>query len=358
MARRMQRFFKTLTHEQRADPRTVAIAYGQHLWSQWRTGIADEKRLSRSRFYVGLALENSSIGEVTKRSALVADTLLLSHGCSGIYTELGRISDGNFRGDMANAACAYAGGMAMPPYPGQEGPVDEFYGMHCPDLDLLGRWVLDCEPLLRAGLAWYLPGYSSRKTASSESGATPDENPQAIRSIDLLIRDGRAVDASGVHPVKSKIVRPVLEIDLPFLENVDLKNFSRITVEEFQSYVGFRDFLRMSFLGMDDALNAVQSERELVRIGLDIADQVRATRAEMAKVNRKRAVAVTGAAVGSATAVLTAVYGPALAAVVTAVGAAGGWLPALQAMAENSKLSIREDKWYYVWMLSKESTSP
>jgi hypothetical protein len=234
--------------------------------------------------------------------------------------------------------------------------------MHCPDLAELGRWLLEAEPLLKAGLAWYLPSYAF-STSETENGVKgPRTKPEQVKAIDYLVRDGRAVDASGAEPIKSQLVRPVLRMDLPFIEGVNLRDFSKITIEEFSSYSAFRDFLRRSFLDMDMALNAVQSDRELLSLGLQIKDHVRSVRSDMEKAQRQRAVGVTGAVVGSVSAILVAVYGPALATAVAAAlgtgsGGVGVW-GIIHAATENSKRSLRQDKWYYVWALDKESKAP
>jgi hypothetical protein len=230
------------------------------------------------------------------------------------------------------------------------------YGMHCPDLRALGTWLLDAEPLLTAGLAWYLPSYSSSRYTLVDGirHNPPDNAPQPDPLLDYLIKDGRAVDASGADPIKSKIVRPVLHTELPFLQGVSLRDFSRITVEEFASFVAFRDFLRLSLLGLDDALNDVQSEREMLKIGLKINDEVRAMRAEMIKAQRRRALSASGAVLGAAGTILLAVYGPALATAIAALGASGGVWGFINAMSEGSTTVLRENKWYYVWALTKK----
>lgn len=61
--------------------------------------------------------------------------------------------------------------------------------------------------------------------------------------------------------------------------------------------------------------------------------------------------------IGFAGAILVAVYGPALAAAVAALGATGGVWGIIHAATENSTRALREDKWYYVWALAKESNT-
>jgi hypothetical protein len=351
VARRMRKFFRTLKGEHRPEPKAVAKLYGKLLWNNASDKLVDEKGLSRSRFYVGLSAGGSSdnFDELTKRTVLISDTLLFSHDWTGEYHHLG--TDTQYV-----PAESYVGQRVY--RPGSE----KKYGMHCPSLAGLGRWILDAEPLLKAGLAWYLPSYSisTAKVDAPVYGewkTGPFSEAKQVKAIDYLIRDGRAVDASGAEPVKSQLVRPVLRIDLPFVEGVSLQDFSKITIEEFASYSSLRDFFRRSFLEMDMALNDVQSDRELLKLSLEIKDQVRSVRSEMETARRKRTVGVTGAVIGSVGAILVAVYGPALAAAVAAVGATGGVWGIIHATTENNTRALREDKWYYVWALAKKSNT-
>jgi hypothetical protein len=330
----MDEFFWTLKKRDRLKPDLVAKNYGKLLWSGASLSVVNEKQLRRSRFHICLSTDsiNQNFNQLTKRATLISDTLLLSSNWAGEYYLLG---DGIFgNGELV------------------------VYGMNCPNLAGLGQWILDAEPLLKAGLAFYLPSYSASRDSRVNGKVVrraPDVKPKQVKAIDYLIRDGRAVDASGAEPIKSQLVRPVLYTELPFIEGVSLRQFSEITIEEFSSYSGFRDFLRQSFLEMDSSLNSVQSERELVKLSLQINDHIRSVRSEMVKARRRRAVSVSGATIGSLGAILVAVYGPALAAAIAAIGASGGVWSIIHAATENSTRTLREDKWYYVWVLAKES---
>ncbi|KUM73338.1 hypothetical protein AQI70_21445 [Streptomyces curacoi] len=171
--------------------------------------------------------------------------------------------------------------------------------------------------------------------------ASPDQVAQAYAqhpmpvasALDFLVQSGRAVSESSVcppHPLKSAVVRPVLTMDLPFLEGVRMADFSKITVEEFESYKAFQSLLRQEFLSLA-ALNAA--------------------------VRRKRAVAVSGAVAGTIGASLVAVYGPAFQTAVAALGAAGasGIRGIIQSAADNSPRTLRDSPWFYVWILARNS---
>ncbi|MBT2420251.1 hypothetical protein J7F01_13225 [Streptomyces sp. ISL-22] len=212
----------------------------------------------------------------------------------------------------------------------------EFLSMRCPDITALGTWLTEAEPLLRAGLAWYLPRYAvTRQTSLLSPDSVQTHHPMPVASaLDFLVQSGRAVSESSVcppHPLKSAVVRPGLTMDLPFLEGVRMADFSKITVEEFESCKAFQSLLRQEFLSLDTALNAA--------------------------VRRKRAVAVSGAVVGTIGASLVAVYGPAFQTAVAALGAAGasGIWGIVQSAADNSPRTLRDSPWFYVWILARNS---
>ncbi len=362
IARHMRRFFRSLRSEQRQDPEKVAKSYGQFLWYE-RDKL--DKELSRSRFCVALSIGGTGqdLDDITKRASLISDTLLLSHDEFASYRDIGEISS-----EDGVVVPAGAGGvpvswdaymeLSRQRYRIQRNYLSSRYGIYCPDLNLLGQWILDAELLLRAGLVWYSPSYGTAEYRTEDGVRTALGKVARVTPVDYLVRDGRAVDASGAEPIKSQLVRPVLRIDLPFLEGVGLRDFGKITTGEFAAYSAFRNFLRSKFLEMDVAMNDVQSDRELLRLGLQIKDHVRSQRAQMEAARRKRAVSVTGAAIGSVGAILVAVYGPALAAALAAVGASGGVWGIISAAADNNIRTLREDRWYYVWALAKKSNTP
>lgn len=363
----MRKFFRTLRGKRRRNPEIVARRYGQFLWDNAHQRLMLEEKLSGSRFCVGLSIGDSrqEFGDITKRAILISDTLLLSHQQTETYHDIADnknpnlwppasvpMSTGQIEFSQFNLKEILHGHAEWDGH-----HLEETYGIYCPSLDELGRWILDAEPLLKAGLVWYLPKYGIAPYETRDGVREPLDKDKIApaAAIDYLIRDGRAVDASGTTPIKSQLVRPVLEVDLPFVDGVSLQDFGKITIGEFASYSAFRDFLRQTFLDMDTALNAVQSERELVKLSLQIKDHVRSVRSEMETARRKGAVSVTGAVIGSVGALLVAVYGPALAEAVAIIGASGGVWGIIHAASENSTHALRQDKWYYVWALAGKS---
>lgn len=339
----MRAFFARLYS---TDPEHVAKKYGKFFWKK-DGELRDQDRLLKSPFHVGLGIHGSEYNAITKRVPLVSDTLLLSNRGEGNYYEIAR-----YRSELdgvdpeAIKMHALAGG----------GFSADHYGIKAPDLRALGQWIMDSEPLLCAGLVWYLPSYATSSDIISGKTKLRESKPVGhTTALDILSSGRKAVTLSIRPPAPSRFVKTVLEVDLPFIDGVDLRTFSKITADEFGSYTAFRDFLRNRFAELDGAMDSDQADLQLMRIGSDIRDGIRAVHAQMAKIRTIRAVAASGAVVTTGAAVLTAVYGPAIAPAVAALGATGGLWGAVHAVTENSVRTLRDGKpWYYVWTLSKK----
>ncbi|MFB8272915.1 hypothetical protein ACFC96_40890 [Streptomyces sp. NPDC055955] len=252
----MNEFFDSLPAPRRAALSDVAHHYARTLYPNHER-LLSAKSTAAYPYYVGLSSELGSFTHVTKRIVLVADTMLLSdHGIGSVH-EIGQHSRSTYGSNMDQN-----GGERLTPV----STLTYRYGMVTNDLAQVGRWLLDAEPLLRSGLAWYLPVYTQGRAgwrdnedrlAASSPGPLPSFSD---RSIDFMVEHGRAVDLAGTKPLASRVVRPVLEIDLPFIDGLSLTDFAQVTREEFDSYRLYRDFMRSRLLELDDALEAVDSQ--------------------------------------------------------------------------------------------------
>ncbi|GGL95351.1 hypothetical protein GCM10010129_44050 [Streptomyces fumigatiscleroticus] len=337
VAARMSKFFGGLSREQRADPREVARQYAMDMEVVRRELLAG-KRAARSPYYVGLSATTTDFSHVTKRITLVADTVLLTEH-RGTVHELG------FRD--------------VPAYGSSVPPITHSamgrYGVVTEDLAGLGRWLLDAEPLLRTGLAWFYPQYTYGRIDIRDR--SPERLPAGVVEVaDYLVEHGRAVDLASAKPLTSRVVRPVLEIDLPFLDGLSLADFAQVTREEFDSYRLFRDFMRSRLLELDDAMEAENSQVAIERLALAMRDEIETARTALSAASRTRALTRAGAVLGSTNALLAAVRPDALAGALatSATAAAGltGLWPTIQAYADRRS---RRDKWHYVWILQRKT---
>ncbi|MGW9117846.1 hypothetical protein ACWGRV_14580 [Streptomyces sp. NPDC055663] len=369
VAKHMNRFFKGVTAHERKDPILMAEAYARHLFHERRRELVDDKKLSHSPFYVGLGVSEGGFERLTKRSLLVSDTLLLAHHGPGSARELVQLPPSRSTDLLERIFLPPRSSTSFDPQSGitvTEWP--ERLSLVCDNIFTLGQWIADSEPLLRSGLVWYLPKYSiqsMRSVISASSGGVNRTDSQAspVRTaLDFLVRDGRAieeVEGSGSGPVQSRVVRPILQMDLPFIDGVPMATASRITVEEFGSYRAAKRFLQQSLTDLDGAVQSDHMEHELRKIGNQLEDEIRRVQSQMNIARRKRAVSVTGAVIGTVGAVLVAVYGPAMTAALPLIGAAGagGVWEIIRNTAENSPRTLRDDQWYYMWLMAKNSNS-
>lgn len=351
----MNEFYDSLAEPEKASPRDVALTYARTLYADHER-LLSAKAAATSPYYVGLSSELGSFTHITKRIVLVADTMLLSdHGIGSVH-EIGQHSRHSYGSSMSQGGGEQPAPITTETY---------HYGMVTNDLAQVGRWLLDAEPLLRSGLAWYLPVFTRGESGWDDTeDRLPTSSPGPLpsfsdRSIDFMVEHGRAVDLAGAKPLASRVVRPVLEIDLPFIDGLSLTDFAQVTREEFDSYRLYRDFMRFRLLELDDALEAVDSQVALERIALSIRDEVNAATAQISSTARSRALSRSGAVLGTTSAVLAAVRPEALQGALgfsatIAAGATGLW-PTIQAFAD-TKLKRTHGKWHYVWVLQKKAT--
>ncbi|WP_143076820.1 hypothetical protein [Streptomyces sp. MUSC 14] len=350
----MNRFYDSLSEQERTSALDVALKYGRTVHSYYEL-LLSAKAASACPYYVGLSSDMGGFAHVTKRVVLVADTVLLSEHGVGAVHHLGERRDTSYFPDG--------------PYDGSE-RLEGFdsrtwnYGMVTQDLAKLGQRLLEAEPLLRNGSVWYGPVFVEGGPGRSSSHRDEDYTPPgplpsfSDRSIDFVVEHGRAVDLAGTKPLASRVVRPILDIDLPFIDGLSLSDFAQVTSEEFDSYRRFRDFMRSRLLELDDALEAVDSQVALERVALSIRDELNAANAEMSSAARSRALNRSGAVLGTTSAVLAAVRPEALQGALAtsatiAAGATGLW-PTIQAFAD-IKPKRTHGKWHYVWVLQKKA---
>ncbi|MFE5375675.1 hypothetical protein [Streptomyces mirabilis] len=349
----MNEFYDSLLGQERASVQDVSLKYGRIIY-RCHERLLRAKAVSTSPYYVGLSSDLGSFTHVTKRVVLVAETMLLSdHGIGAVH-ELGQ-RESMYQTDFdPDRLQAFSNSIQT-----------QRYGMVTKDLAQLGQWLLDTEPLLRSGLLWYGPVFAEGSTGTSfHIGGQTTNMPLgplpsfSDRSIDFVVEHGRAVDVSRTKPLASRVVRPILEMDLPFIDGLSLGDFAQVTSEEFDSYRQYRDFMRSRLLELDDALEAVDSQVALERVALAIRDELNAATAELSGAARSRALSRSGAVLGTTSAVLAAVRPEALQSALgfsatIAAGATGLW-PTIQAFADTKPKRTR-GKWHYVWVLQKKA---
>lgn len=345
-----ERFFRKLSRDVRKDKAEVAKQYAKALYKKGAIPVAKHRKVGTYHF--GLNVAPSQFSSVTKRAVLVADTLMLSQDHTEAYVPLDSYADHDpaILGPDGEDLGSNNGYFAIE------------YGMNCSDLRGLGRWILDSEDLMRKGILWYLPAYQEgrRHTLSTDGNVWDSLTPSPIRPIDYLVSDKRALlNVSGAPPEKTELIRPVLTVDLPFLEAASLKDFSKITVDEFGAYENFKTFLRVKLTEMDDAANAVESERELRKLAREIEQGIREVSVNMDTSKRTRWAHLAGVGIHAISATLFAVADLKTLQYVSMGAAMSGTTPLVsnffKSVVDDRPRKQRNSHWYYVWALHEHT---
>ncbi|KAB8166386.1 hypothetical protein FH609_023820 [Streptomyces sp. 3MP-14] len=339
VAIQMREFFATLP--ERPSPTEVVERYADYYVEHPYLVEQVLNDSGRSKFSISLATSDHERQAITKRAALISDTLLLQHSDPEQFHVVRR---NRF----------FDGGISRPHFDLPPSSITDEISINCSDVESLAEWITSSRPLLESGLAWYFPRVRS-------TSAVDDFAPrEKVGPVDFVVKDRhivQAVDAS-LSGVKGRMVKLVLEIDLPFVDAVSLRDFSDITVSEFDSYRGFRNFLRGRFLEIEDALNSDETDRILARLSVEIDDQVRAVVDQIKRADARNNLQSAGFGFGVTSAALIAVAPELFEQALTVAGLAGAG-PALfdfLKQRQENRFQVADGReWYYVWQLSRKA---
>jgi len=148
----------------------------------------------------------------------------------------------------------------------------------------------------------------------------------------------------------------VLQIDLPYIENVDLKTFSQITSDERVPLERFRDLLRIKFLHLQENEGSEFFEAGLAKIGSELREGVRRLTSDYDTLKRKAAFQITGAAIAATTAILVAVSSTIFGVLPQVLGTGGGLLAIAKALEQylSKKQKTEDMPYYYLWLFHRK----
>ncbi|MFF1689286.1 MULTISPECIES: hypothetical protein [unclassified Streptomyces] len=297
----------------------------------------------RRDYHLGFNVVPGDFVDVTKRAALVTDVLMLTQDSTGPRIILGTKEKYVSTGPTDTNGGAFDISSMT-------------YGMQCTNIAEVGKWILEAESFLKTGCAWYLPRFVQSPTTIHSSVAMPKEVTTKPIDYDFLIRNGRAIEASGAEPITSQLVRVLFTMRVPYLEGITLREFSRITTEEFNSYEVFKYKLRQNLRAIDGAIEDVQSQRKIADIEDEILHGISKIEVHMKNTANSRSLAKKGVVACMTTVALVAIAKPSMVSLISAIGLnnAGIW-NWLKTRAEEGKPRARESDYYYVWALMKDT---
>jgi hypothetical protein len=290
---------------------------------------------------VSVVASETPLAFLTRRLPLVAETAILTH-----------------RDAEAHIVSSWDDG---PPSYGADARARKDY-IRCPSLTELGHWLLDCKPLLLSGDIFYYPELRMEvfhENYYMQDGEWKDVDITTNIVTELIVENKKLAEASERLTFDSTFVKAVLQVELPYIENVDLITFSKITSDESDALQSFRSFLRSKFIELQKADGNNYFETELVKIGWDIRDGIRKLDSDLVSIRRKPAFQATGATILTTTAVLLAVNSIAFGHLAQIVGSGGGLMLAINAIHEylSNRKQVQESPFYYFWLFENSIPS-
>lgn len=313
-------FFEEIKSRRISSPASITKEFAKFF-------LDKELNINNTKHTISVAANNTSLSFLTKRLSLLSDNVIITHKSdNSIFIALGETND---REDYWSRI-----------------------SLVCPNEIYLGKWLLNCENLLLQGAISYYPKY--RYTGCSWLSNRWDYTKSSI-SVDAIVSSRDIVEIENKNLVKSKLIRPIIRIEIPYIDNVDIKTFSKITLDE-KSYIEpFRNHLKLNLLSIKDHEHGEFFDVELEKLGIEIRDGVRMLDDDLKALRRKRSFEVTGAVIAMTTATLIAVHGTAFETVSKVLGSGGGIFLLSRIIAENDfkKTALENSPYYYLWLFSK-----
>lgn len=298
---------------------------------------------------VSMLNDNSSMEFITKRTLLISETSILTH------------IEGNQQQFDYEFSDGHASGFSD----------DELtYYLKCSDLVSVGKWLKACKPLLVEGKIFYMPniilnqvreldypGVFSRK----EYVRQPLQNYvlNVVQDNKKLVQEGtnKEIETIRFQPkTVSKFIHPLMETEIPFIDNVGLETFSKISVDEAEALDSFRSYLRMKFIDLEATEGSEQQERELTKISFEMQDGVKKLQSDFKSLSRKTAFQATGATVALTTAILVAVNANMFGKIPELLGVSGGVFGVAKMFNDyfSEKSDLKESPYYYLWLFKNK----
>ena len=284
------------------------------LWRIWQ---------GRERYDVSVASENVNLDSLSKRLTLVSDHTVLTH------------------------AESFPNQLITPP--------NSVVSIEArvPSLVYLGHYLRAAHSMLRAGRLVYVPNFVRKQHSWAAHGL--GSRVRITRKVpDFLVR-GEHIIATG--PGKTgllmRTIKPLLVLELPYIEGTSLKDYFAICLEESNSLDALQDYLRQKLLEIEPDDESI--DIDLAKLESEIAAGIRAIESELKILRRKSVVQKAGASVAIATAALFALDPNELTHLLPQILGVGGAMGAWSACTatidhSNTKNAIKDRPFYLLWL--------
>lgn len=241
----MKNFFKNISKEIYESPEKLAsefLYYLMHNFSQ--NNICDYNNAN-----VIIVNNENSLEHVTKRCILISEQLFISNNpCllpKKIYKDIGK----NF--------IAYE------------------YFSYNNNLSSLGKWIQNSKALLINGMVTYIPNgyinyYDCDAYGSYTYGGTFNEYINNVSVTNEILSSSKKIITISKNK-SFNYIEPILSLNIPILDNIDMEDFSNITLENLDELQNFQTYLKYELLSIDNN-NKTALEKLSLNLQLQVND--------------------------------------------------------------------------------------
>jgi hypothetical protein len=336
----MRGFFESFERSWLLDPRQAALSYAKYFWSGDREAhLVNLPRVIPDDDINNLTLtisDNHSLSELTKRVQLIGDITTITH--------------------FGEQEHQFGGYQDTPPVgPAREMNHQAF--IRCPDLAELGKWLIDCRPLLEAGDVFYYPDINVHWDIQDVMGGVPKQVAETVAPLaDVLLGNGKIIDQHISRFKKSQMLYPILSVELPFVDDASLPSFANLSLEHRDLLRNARDAFRAKFLSFDGIVGSEKLETEIIRFSIELRESIRELNSAYIKMKRSAVFSRVGASLGIVSAVLALAH--CLAPTEAIIGAdAIGSIAFLKALQDemSRRQELKERPFYFLWLLKRSA---
>ena len=296
------------------DDKSAAIGFIYSLLEAERMGKISYKK---SNFYI--AQENDNMDNITKLATLLPTKLTITNMCSIVsQIDHGVYHDARIKGLVEWERYCFL-------------PSGDFRS-----------WLRGSLPLLNAGIISYYPN-------TVDFLIYPDGREEKDKEFTVEATDTCA--CNGQIKNKEYVLSKIAELEIPYLYDVPLSDFGKISIENMDALTTFRRFFAKTIAGID-----FRKEKEITEFQYDLSRNVKNIETAYKKESLKLAgslVLGTIATVGASLFLFhdfNALYGTIL-----GVAEGGGILQSIQNIFayQVEKVALKNEDCYFLWLLHK-----
>jgi hypothetical protein len=233
------------------------------------------------------------------------------------------------------------------------------------DLPALSGWLAETSSFQEAGNLSYYPLVQSlsgtREITPKFSRIQYIQNRIPVIGLPGPLDFGATFSAphlglaDGDIMLSDRSYSPILNLDLPVLENIDYAQLYKLMADHPEELCAFRDFLQARVEEMREAaLGSEQFARECRKIERQIRDQLRKLNSDYKKARLTTAFSLTGCAVATWTLALYCIL-QGSGDVLSFLGPGGALVSASAALSNHlvKRLDLKDNPAYFLWVIGR-----